>query len=89
MRELCNVISALVVDPDVVLFERTDAIFEDETNERILAEMRRRAPDRITILLTDHEGFRSLATHVLDVGAIGDVAGAARRTMTLDGVGPR
>lgn len=54
-------ISGLVRDPDVILFDEANAGLDRETDQRMIEILRARIPDAITVLVTHRPSYKALA----------------------------
>lgn len=61
------IVSGLVTEPDVILFDEANAALDMETDQKLLALLERLKPNSIIVLVTGRPSFRKLANGSLDL----------------------
>ena len=84
------IVSGLVTEPNVILFDEANAALDRETDQNLLAMLQKESPNRITILVSSRPSYLKMATQTIDVlGYLDDEATADVTTerLTLKGAG--
>lgn len=68
IADACAIVAGLVSDPDVILFDEANATLDHEMDQRLLAELRRRARSCILVIVSSRPSYRRLATQTLHLG---------------------
>lgn len=61
------IVSGLVTEPDVILFDEANAALDLETDQKLLTLLERLRPNSIIVLVTGRPSFRNIATGSLDL----------------------
>lgn len=69
-RRIAANICSLVTLPDVIVFQTANSGLDFETDQRMLAWLKDRAPDTIVILSTNRPSYMALATKTLDLSCV-------------------